>query len=53
MGELLNNDFMGERGVFRGEMLLHIGLFAKDHDCLQSVLWSFVRGARLQQAVIS
>jgi hypothetical protein len=26
----LNKEFMGERRVFRGEMLLHTGLFAKD-----------------------
>jgi hypothetical protein len=50
---VVNEESVREHRVFRGEMFPYIGLVPKDHDRLQSLLWSVVRGARLEQAVIS
>jgi hypothetical protein len=53
IGRVIDKESVRERGVFRGQMIFYVGLVSKDHDCLQSLPWSVVRGARLEQAVIS
>ena len=49
----LGDDLVRKGDVLGGEVVLQVRLLCNKHDCLQSVLWSFVRGARQEQAVIS
>lgn len=47
---IVHHHFVGEGRFLYGEVVLQRGFLSKKHGCLQSVLWSFVCGSRLQPA---